>query len=58
MQKPVIVPDTRGIQDYFSDAEMIFFKAVTLMIWRAKMEWAYANPAELAVHLAEGAGDL
>jgi glycosyltransferase involved in cell wall biosynthesis len=47
MHKPVIVPDTRGIQDYFGDDEIMFFKAGDIADLAKKIEWACHHPAEL-----------
>jgi len=47
MNKPVIVPSTQGIQDYFTDAEMLFFEPNNAADLAAKIEWAYQNPEKL-----------
>ncbi|HTR43182.1 MAG TPA: glycosyltransferase family 4 protein, partial [Pseudomonadales bacterium] len=44
MNKPVIVPTTRGIRDYFSDDEILFFEPNNASDLAAKIEWAYQNP--------------
>lgn len=54
MQKPVIVPNTSGIEDYFNDDEIIYFKAGDIADIARKIEWAYANPGELAMTLQKG----
>jgi glycosyltransferase involved in cell wall biosynthesis len=47
MNKPVIVPCTRGIRDYFNDEEILFFEPDNAAALAAKIEWAYQNPSEL-----------
>src|SRR5882724_7039668 len=47
MNKPVIVPSTRGIRDYFSDDEILFFEPDNAGDLAAKIQWAYENPSEL-----------
>ena len=47
MNKPVIVPDTQGIQDYFKDDEIQFFKAGDADDLAKKILWAYENPEAL-----------
>ena len=54
MQKPVIVPDTQGIQDYFSSDEIIYFKAGEVDSLAEKMLWAYENPPQLNEMLRRG----
>ena len=47
MNKPVIVPSTRGIRDYFKNDEILFFEPDNANDLAAKIEWAYQNPVEL-----------
>lgn len=47
MDKPVLVPNTRGIQDYFHDDEILFFEAGNVEDLAGKIAWAYEHPAEL-----------
>jgi glycosyltransferase involved in cell wall biosynthesis len=47
MHKPVIVPNTLGIQDYFTNDEILFFQADDFKNLAEKIEWAYENPAAL-----------
>jgi len=54
MNKPVIVPDTQGIQDYFSEEEILFFKAGQVDDLARQMQWAFENPAGLRQVLARG----
>jgi len=57
MHKPVIVPATTGITDYFQDDEILFFEAGSVDNLAARIEWAYRHPAELREVMA-GPGDL
>jgi len=54
MHKPVIVPDTQGIQDYFKEDEILFFKAGQVDDLARQMQWAFENPAGLREVLARG----
>ena len=54
MQKPVIVPDTQGIQDYFGEDEIIYFRAGEVDSLAEKMLWAYENPVPLNERLRRG----
>jgi len=54
MNKPVIVPDTQGIQDYFSEEDILFFKAGQVDDLARQMQWAFENPAGLRQVLARG----
>lgn len=54
MHKPVIVPETQGIQDYFSDDQIIYFKAGDVDSLAAKILWAYENPDGLKQVLQRG----
>jgi glycosyltransferase involved in cell wall biosynthesis len=47
MNRPVIVPSTRGIRDYFNDDEILFFNPGDANDLAAKIEWAYQNPTAL-----------
>jgi glycosyltransferase involved in cell wall biosynthesis len=47
MNKPVIVPSTRGIRDYFSNDEIIYFEPNNADDLAAKIEWAHENPSGL-----------
>jgi glycosyltransferase involved in cell wall biosynthesis len=47
MNKPVIVPSTRGIRDYFNTDEILFFEPNNATDLAAKILWAYQNPSEL-----------
>ncbi len=54
MHKPVIVPNTKGIQDYFEEADMLFFEAGNAEDLATKIKWAFQHPQELAQRLARG----
>lgn len=45
--KPVIVPSTTGIRDYFSREEIIFFQPEDVNDLTQKMQFVFANPGEL-----------
>ena len=47
MNKPVIVPSTRGIRDYFSKEEMLFFEPNNAADLADKIQWACENPDKL-----------
>jgi glycosyltransferase involved in cell wall biosynthesis len=52
MNKPVLVPSTQGIRDYFDDSEMLFFEGGSVDDLASKIRWAYQHPLELW-HLVE-----
>jgi len=54
MGKPLIVPRTRGIQDYFGEDEILFFEPENLADLEKKIEWACLHPAELAAVMEKG----
>jgi glycosyltransferase involved in cell wall biosynthesis len=54
MHKPVMVPGTKGIRDYFHDDEILYFEAGSVGNLAAKIEWAYQHPEELAQQLQKG----
>ena len=54
MNKPVIVPDTQGIQDYFNADQILYFKAGQVDDLARQMQWAYENPEGLREVLARG----
>ena len=54
MHKPVIVPDTQGIQDYFGESDIIYFQAGDVDSLAQKIAWAYENAAGLATVLQRG----
>ena len=54
MGKPVIVPDTQGIRDYFDDTQIVFFKPNSADDLARAIRWAYENPKELESVLFRG----
>ena len=52
--KPVIAPNTRGIQDYFSSTELILFDLGNAEDLAAKMEYAFDHPEEMVVMVELG----
>jgi glycosyltransferase involved in cell wall biosynthesis len=54
MGKPVIVPDTKGIRDYFDDSQIIFFKPGSADDLARAIRWVRGHPAETAALLARG----
>ncbi|HUC85887.1 MAG TPA: glycosyltransferase, partial [Candidatus Acidoferrales bacterium] len=47
MHKPVMVPVTKGINDYFKADEILYFEAGSVDNLAVKIEWAYQHPVEL-----------
>jgi len=45
--KPVIVPSTRGIKDYFCNESLVFFEPGNAADLAKQMEYAYSRPKEL-----------
>ncbi len=54
LAKPVIAPKAKGIQDYFGDNDMIFFKLGDADDLARKIEFAYSHPAEVAETVKRG----
>jgi len=54
MNKPVIVPRTRGVADYFGEEEILYFQAGDIDDLAAKLAWAYDHPAELQSMMKRG----
>jgi glycosyltransferase involved in cell wall biosynthesis len=54
LAKPVIVPRTRGIQDYFGDNDLIFFELGDADDLARKIEFAFSHPAEVAETVKRG----
>ena len=42
--KPVIVPETQGIRDYFDTDSMLFFKGGDVEGLAAQIQWVFDNP--------------
>lgn len=56
MKKPVLVPRTQGIGDYFSDENMLFFEAGNIDDLANKIEWAARNRELLQSLMERGRG--
>jgi len=54
MNKPVLVPSTKGIRDYFDDSEMLFFEGGSVDDLAAKIKWAWQHPSELRQLMENG----
>jgi hypothetical protein len=54
MGKPVIVPRTPGIRDYFTEENMIFFEPGDIKDLAGKIEWAWSHPLELRTIMEKG----
>ena len=54
LHKPVIVPDTRGIRDYFDESQMLFFQPGDADDLARKVAWVYQNPDESARWVESG----
>ena len=52
--KPVIAPKTRGIQDYFSDNDLIYFNLGDADDLARKIEFVHSHPADAAETVKRG----
>lgn len=52
--KPVIAPGTRGIRDYFTDKELIFFNVGDANDLARKIEFVFSNPNEVQQTVERG----
>lgn len=52
--KPVIAPRARGIQDYFGEDDLVYFELGDVADLARKIEYVYANPAEVAETVERG----
>jgi glycosyltransferase involved in cell wall biosynthesis len=52
--KPVIVPETQGIQDYFTKENMLFFKAGEVAGLAAQIQWVFDHPNEARTIVRKG----
>lgn len=52
--KPVIVPKTKGVRDYFGDDQIVYFEPDDAEDLARKLEWAYFHPEELRKIVCEG----
>jgi glycosyltransferase involved in cell wall biosynthesis len=54
INKPVLVPRTQGIGDYFQEDEILYFTPGDLDDLTARIEWAAGHPAELGQLMERG----
>ncbi len=47
MGKPVIVPRTKGIRDYFDESQLVFFEPDDPKSLADAIRWVYSNPEEV-----------
>ena len=52
--KPVIVPDTKGIRDYFDETQIFYFEPGSADDLARVIRWVYEHPAEVASRLQRG----
>jgi len=52
--KPVIVPRTRGIQDYFDETQMLFFNPDDVADLSRVIQWVWEHPQETAEIVRRG----
>jgi glycosyltransferase involved in cell wall biosynthesis len=52
--KPVIVPDTQGIRDYFDADNMLFFKAGMVESLMSQIQWVFDHPHETQIVVRKG----
>src|SRR5262249_25462480 len=52
--KPVIVPKTRGIQDYFNVHNMLFFSAGEVESLASQIKWVFDHPREASTVARKG----
>jgi glycosyltransferase involved in cell wall biosynthesis len=52
--KPVIVPETQGIQDYFNPDNMLFFKGGDVESLASKIQWIFDHPRETRAIIVKG----
>jgi glycosyltransferase involved in cell wall biosynthesis len=54
MNKPVLVPRTKGVTDYFGEDEILFFTPGDIDDLGRKMAWACNHPSELLTMMERG----
>jgi glycosyltransferase involved in cell wall biosynthesis len=54
MNKPVLVPRTQGVRDYFTDEDILFFEPGDIDDLAEKIEWAAQNPVLLQQIMERG----
>lgn len=52
--KPVIVPDTRGVRDYFGADQILFFKPGDVVSLASKIQWVFDNPQKTGALVRAG----
>lgn len=52
--KPVVVPDTKGIRDYFDDRQIIFFEPGNAKDLTRAIRWVREHPEETAAYVTRG----
>ncbi|MBV9998640.1 MAG: glycosyltransferase family 4 protein [Verrucomicrobia bacterium] len=52
--KPVIVPETQGIRDYFNADNVLFFEAGKVESLAARIQWAFEHPEEVQTITRKG----
>jgi glycosyltransferase involved in cell wall biosynthesis len=52
--KPVIVPDTQGIRDYFDADSMLFFKGGDVESLAAQIQWVFDHPDKTQAVIRQG----
>jgi len=52
--KPVIAPGTRGIRDYFTNEDILFFQPDNTVDLADRIAWAHRHPRELATIVRRG----
>jgi len=54
MRRLVIAPSTKGIRDYFSDRQVVFFEPGNVDDLAARLRWVWEHPAESREIVAQG----
>ena len=52
--KPVIVPDTKGIRDYFNPGSILFFNAGDAESLASQIQWVFDHPQDTAALIQKG----
>ncbi len=52
--KPVVTPRARGIQDYFGDADLVYFELGDAAWLARQIEYVYFHPVEVRETVARG----
>jgi glycosyltransferase involved in cell wall biosynthesis len=54
MGRPVVVPNTRGIRDYFGEKDVLFFKPDDPLDLARRITWVRQHPAETLDYVRRG----